>query len=306
MRMPKRIDTEAGRYSLVDGIPFQLPVESHHSPALMAAFTIDAAKAAALLPGRELHPLTLWRGRGLLLITVVDYTSTNIGKYIEFSIAIAVTHGPRPAPALVPLLFRGHYDWGQYVYDLPVSTEISVKGGKGIWGMPKHQANLDFRIGRRTVSSQYDLDGKLAMRITIRRPRWTGLPLRTSAANFCQFRGMLWKSVIYFHGNIGASVLLPGAAELLIGDSPRTADLRELDISRGALFTAFFPASAGFLDDHVEGWFLGFDDPPTTEPEGLESVVGLGLSQAWLPPPSCDGRLAGDPAEPVDPAEAGQ
>ena len=239
MRMPKRIDTEAGRYSLVDGIPFQLPVESHHSPALMAAFTIDAAKAAALLPGRELHPLTLWRGRGLLLITVVDYTSTNIGKYIEFSIAIAVTHGPRPAPALVPLLFRGHYDWGQYVYDLPVSTEISVKGGKGIWGMPKHQANLDFRIGRRTVSSQYDLDGKLAMRITIRRPRWTGLPLRTSAANFCQFRGMLWKSVIYFHGNIGASVLLPGAAELLIGDSPRTTDLRELDISRRALFTAF-------------------------------------------------------------------
>ena len=232
MRMPKRIDAEAGRYSLVDGIPFQLPVESHHSPALMAAFTIDAAKAAALLPGRELHPLTLWRGRGLLLITVVDYTSTNIGKYIEFSIAIGVTHGPRPAPALVPLLFRGHYDWGQYVYDLPVSTEISVKGGKGIWGMPKHQANLDFRIGRRTVSSQYDLDGKLAMRITIRRPRWTGLPLRTSAANFCQFRGMLWKSVIYFHGNIGASVLLPGAAELLIGDSPRTADLRELDISR--------------------------------------------------------------------------
>ena len=95
MRMPKRIDTEAGRYSLVDGIPFQLPVESHHSPALMAAFTIDAAKAAALLPGRELHPLTLWRGRGLLLITVVDYTSTNIGKYIEFSIAIGVTHGPQ-------------------------------------------------------------------------------------------------------------------------------------------------------------------------------------------------------------------
>ena len=29
---------------------------------------------------------------------------------------------------------------GQYVWDLPVSTEISVKGGKGIWGTPKHQA----------------------------------------------------------------------------------------------------------------------------------------------------------------------
>jgi hypothetical protein len=297
MRLPQRIGAEKGRYSLVDGIPFKLPVASHHSPALMAAFTIDADKAAGLLPGDELHPLLLWRRRGVLLITVVDYTSTNIGKYIEFSIAIGVTHGPRPAPALLPLLFRRHYDVGQYVHDLPVSTEISVKGGKGIWGMPKHQANLDFRIDRRTVSSQYDLDGKLAMRITIRRPRWTGLPIRMAAANFCQFRGMLWKSTIYFHGNIGAGVLGGGGADLLIGDSPRTAGLRELDISRRPLFTAFFPASAGILDDHFEGWFLSFDEPPATEPEGLKSVVDLGLSQAWLPPPSCDGRQAGQPAE---------
>jgi len=298
MRLPRRIDAETGRYSLVDGIPFKLPVASHHSPALMAAFTIDAAKAAELLPGREIHPLVLWRGRGLLMITVVDYTSTNIGKYIEFSIAIAVTHGLGRAPALLPLLFRGHYDLGQYVYDLPVSTEISVKGGKGIWGMPKHQANLDFRIDRRTVSSQYDLDGKLAMRITIRRPRWSGLPIRMSSANFCQFRGMLWKSTIYFHGHIGASVLRAGAADLLIGDSPRTARMRALDISRRPLFTAFFPASAGVLDDHFEGWFLGFDKPPTTEPEGLKSVADLGLSQAWLPPPSCDGRMAGQRTDP--------
>jgi len=295
--LPRRTHAESGHYSLVDGIPFELPVASHHSPALMAAFTIDAHKAAELLPGRELHPLLLWNRRGLLLITVVDYTSTNIGKYIEFSIAIGVTHGLRPAPTLLPLLLRGHYDLGQYVYDLPVSTEISVKGGKGIWGMPKHQANLDFRIDRRTVSSQYDLDGKLAMRITIRRPRWTGLPIRMSSANFCQFRGMLWKSTIYFHGHIGASVLRAGAADLLIGDSPHTACLRELDISRRPLFTAFFPASAGILDDHLEGWFLAFDEPPTAEPEGLKSVADLGLSQTWLPPPSCDGRLADQPTE---------
>jgi hypothetical protein len=291
MRLPKRVGAETGRYSLVDGIPFQLPVASHDSPALMAAFTVDADQAAELLPGHELHPLRLWGNRGLLMITVVDYTATNIGKYIEFSIAIFVTHGLRPAPPLLPLLIQSHYDVGQYVYDLPVSTEISVKGGKGIWGMPKHQANLDFRIDRSTVSSQYDLDGQLPMRITIRRPRWTGLPVRMSAANFCQFRGILMKSTVNFHGHAGINVPPAAAADLLIGDAARTAPLRTLDVSRRPLFTAFFPASAGILDDHYEGWFLGFDEPPQTEPEGLESVVNLGLSQAWLPPPSCDGRL---------------
>jgi hypothetical protein len=79
---------------------------------------------------------------------------------------------------------------------------------------------------------------------------------------------------------------------LLIGDSPRTSPLRELDISPRPLFTAFLPSGSGILDDHYEGWFLSYDELPTTEPEGLESVVGLSLSQAWLAPPSCDGRLA--------------
>ena len=106
MGVPARIDDETGRYSLVDGIPFELPVASHHSPALMAVFTIDAQAAAGLLPGQELHPLRLPGGRGVLVITVIDYTSTNIGKYIEFSIAIGVTHGRRPAPPLLPLLLQ--------------------------------------------------------------------------------------------------------------------------------------------------------------------------------------------------------
>jgi hypothetical protein len=290
MGVPARIEDATGRYSLVDGIPFQLPVASHQSPALMAAFTIDPVAAGDLLPGRELHPLHLPGGRGVLLITVIDYTSTNIGRYIEFSIAVAVTHGPRPAPAALPLIFRGHYDVGQYVYDLPVSTEISVKGGKGIWGMPKHRASLDFQIGARTVSSQYDLDGQLAMRITIRKPRWTGLPLRMGSANFCQFRGMLFKSSVYFHGRIGATLWSKGAGELLIGDHPRMEPLQKLDVSPDPLFTAYFPASGGVLDDHVESWFLASDEAPVDTPEGLESVAGLGLSETWPPAPAAAGR----------------
>jgi hypothetical protein len=280
-----RLRQQTGRYALVDGIPFQLPVRSQGTPALMAAFTVDASRAQAMLPGDELHVLQL-RGRAILVVTVVDYLITNIGRYIEFSIAIACSHGPVSAPALLPLLFRGHYGMGQYVLDLPVSTEISVKGGKGIWGMPKHQANLDFTIGERIVSSQYDLDGQLAMRIEVQRPHSAWLPIRMGAANYCEFRGLLMKSYIYFHGRGGFSLHEAGAGRLYIGEHPRVQMLRDLDIGNTPLFTLFIPSSAGDLDDYFESWFLSFERPPEKPPEGLASVVNLGLSQAWLPPPS--------------------
>lgn len=286
---PRRLNQQAGRYSKVDGIPYHLPVNSESSPALMAAFSVDADKAAALLPGNELHPLRLLGGKGILLVTVIDYRKTVIGPYIEFSVALACTRGRRPAPPLLPLIFQKHYQLGQYVLDLPVSSEISVKGGKGIWGMPKHQANLDFIIGEQTVSSQYDKDGQLAVRIEIDRPRRAWLPLRASGDNYCEFRGMLMKSSIYFHGRFGFMLGRRAGARLTLGDHPRVQPLKEIGISAKPLFVGFFPASSGVLDDHFECWFLSYPSMPA-QPEGLESVVNLGLSQAWLPPPTAGGR----------------
>jgi hypothetical protein len=288
--VPRRIKQQTGRFSRVDGIPYELPINSRASPALMAAFTIDAREAAALMPGNEVHPLRLWGNKGVLFVTVIDYRDTDIGPYIEFSVAIACTHGAKPAPAVLPLLFQKHYGVGQYVVDLPVSTEISVKGGKGIWGMPKHQANLDFRIGDQTVSSQYDKDGKLAVRIEIDRPGKAWLPLRASGANYCQFRGMLMKSLIYFRGKFAFRLGRKASARLTLGDHPRVQPLKKLGAATKPFFVGFLPSSSGELDDHFECWFLSYPQLPAGQPEGLESVTSLGQSQRWLTPPSAGGR----------------
>jgi hypothetical protein len=282
-----RLKRQTGRHALVDTIPFTLPVASHDSPALIAGFSIDAAAAAALMPGDEVHPLRISRDRAVLVVTVVDYRFTNIGRYIEYSVAIACTHGARPAPPLVPALPLAQklFGTGQYVVDLPVSTEVSVKGGKGIWGMPKHQANLDFVIADRTVSSQYDLDGQLCVRIAVDRPRFERIPLSMATSNYCAFRGMLMKSNVSFRAHAGFNVPLLRSARLELGDHPRVAPLKGLDVADRPLFSAFFPETRGILDDHVDSWFLSFPEPPTVAPEGMESVVGLGQAQDWLAPP---------------------
>ncbi len=154
-------------YATVDGIPFKMPINSLNSPALMVGFTVDYAQTAALLPGEEIKLVKLPRGRALMIITVIDYKKTDIGSYIEFSIAFACYHKRAGARFMGTFLAERTSAVGQYVWDLPVSTEISVKGGKGIWGMPKHQANLDFDVTPDQMSSQYDLDGELCMRITV-------------------------------------------------------------------------------------------------------------------------------------------
>lgn len=283
MGIPKRIKILGGRHALVDGIRFQLPVTCHDSPAIMAVFPINADKAKALMP-HEIHPFRIWN-KGLLVITVIDYRDTNIGKYIEYSIAIACTHGLKRAPRLLPAVFMGHYGTGQYVIDLPVSTEISVKGGKGIWGMPKHQASLDFKIGEERISSQYDLDGQLATYFEIDKPCSTNFPLSMSAANYCAFRGMLMKSYIHFKGKVGFNLFSKAKARFVVGDHPRVQMLKTLEMEPDAIATAYLPSIGGTLDDHYEGWFMTEEQPPGEQPEGLESVSDLGLGEEWPEPP---------------------
>jgi hypothetical protein len=288
VRLPARLRRQAGRHALVDGIPFELPIDSERARALMAAFPIDAQRAAEALPGDELHPLRIWPGRGVLVITVIDYQRTDIGSYVEFSIGIACTHGARPGPPLIPALLGRLYGTGQYVYDLPVSTEISVKGGKGIWGMPKHRAYLEFEVGPRRAGSRYWLDEQVVVEVEVRRPRLRGLPLASTGVNYSAFRGMLFRSWIHFRARAAPNLPLRRAARLEIGDHPRVAPLKELGIGSRPLLAAFLPEVRGALDDHVEGWFLSYKQPPAGPPEGLESVVDLGLSREWLPPPDAD------------------
>jgi len=283
--IPKRIREYTGKKSLVDGIPFTLPVAASNSPALMAIFPCDLEQAKRFLPN-GIHPLRVWK-KALLVVTVIDYRETTIGKYVEYSIAIACTFGKKPAPRLLPAIMPGFFKTGQYVIDLPVSSEISVKGGKGIWGMPKHQASLDFKVSQDKASSQYDLDGKLVTYVEIDLPKKVWFPVKVKASNYCSFRGMLMRSDIFLDNKAGFNLFSKAKARFVIGDHPRLQTLKKLDI-QDCMATVYLPSIKGVLDDHIESWFLTHDQLPKEVPQGLESVVDLSLSEDWLAPPTAE------------------
>jgi hypothetical protein len=288
MGVPKRQERLRGRHAYVDGIRFVMPVESRNSSAMIAAFSIDWDKARALIPPGDVHPFRLWN-RGVLVVTVINYRETDIGAYIEYSLAIACTRGANPAPRLLPGVLISYFGTGQYVFDLPVSSEVSVKGGKGIWGMPKHKANLDFVTGKKWASSQYDLEGRMVSRFDVLLPKSYWLPLNMGAANYCVFRGMMMKSLIYCRGKVGFYLMRPGSARLVLGDHKRAEMIRGLDVDPNPIFAGYIPEVLGVLDDYFEGWFVTTEQELATPiSEGLETTYPLGLSQDWLTPPKRD------------------
>ena len=287
MGIPRRIKNYSGRFALVDGIPFTMPVQAKNSPALMAGFFCDYNKAAELCPGNEIHPLKYLNGKAIFMVTVIDYRDTSIGKYIEYSIAIACTRGSKPAPAMLPVVFMDYYHTGQYILDLPVSSEISVKGGKGIWGMPKHKASLDLLISDKTVSSQYEKDGQFAFRIEIEKPAKCNFPVKVGSVNYSHFRNMLMASYINIDAKAGIRLGKNAKGSLYIGDHPRTQFMRKLNIESKPFFTFYTPSAIGILDDHFECWFVTYDEKPEkVSPEGFESVADLTLNEDWLAAPS--------------------
>ncbi|MEV1173563.1 acetoacetate decarboxylase family protein [Nonomuraea sp. NPDC049784] len=276
MTFVARCRRTAGRFANVDGIPFRMPVGTPGSPALFAAYPIDPRGAREVLP-EELRPYRI-RGEGALLVAVVNYQDTPIGDYVELCAGILCTRSDRP-------LLGSVFGTGVYICDMPVSTEISVKGGRGVWGMPKLRASLDFVAGESTVSSQYDLDGRMVMRVDVQRPARAWLPLRFTGTGYASFRGMLVKSSVTLRGRMGVTRGGGPDSRLLIGDHERAEWLKRLDVRDRPFLTAFVPALRGVLDDHVESWFLTSASPPPPPGDGLESVVGLGLGRDWLPPP---------------------
>jgi hypothetical protein len=96
---------------------------------------------------------------------------------------------------------------------------------------------------------------------------------------------MLTKSYVQLWGRLGLTRGGHPRARLLLGDHPRAAPLTKLDIDPQPLATGFIPAVRGVLDDHVETWFLTYDEPPGPPALGIDDVSGLGLDQDWLAPP---------------------
>jgi hypothetical protein len=107
-----------------------LPVWRRLTRAHGGVLRLEAAKSCA--GGRDSSAAAVAKGA---MITVIDYRRRD-REIHRPSIAIACTSGLSLQAGRLPMIFRRSYGTGQFVIDLPVSTEISVREARASGACP--------------------------------------------------------------------------------------------------------------------------------------------------------------------------
>lgn len=124
-----------------------LPILYYDVSQLNALFTVDHARANALLAGTGLQAVRLPGGGTIAGLAFFEYRKTSIGPYNEVGLVIAVS--PEDETLDLRDLVRPSYERvaGFHILDLPVTTAAANAAGREIWGYPKFVTAIPATFG---------------------------------------------------------------------------------------------------------------------------------------------------------------
>ncbi|MEV8066477.1 acetoacetate decarboxylase family protein [Streptomyces sp. NPDC085995] len=246
-RMATDLD-EVARDPRVSSVDFfrKLPktkVDSPIGPTLTPNFyyRISTARLTMLAPSRairsrlprELAPLEVAPGLGLISAMFFRYDVCDIDFYTEAAIGIAVKparHGKLGFFDLVAALKNDHLD--TYVLSLPVSTEIAQVRGHDGYGFPKWVTELDVDIdAHRTSARVANATGGTDLALSVATSAQTVYPSgeRVSALTSYTTVDGAWHSTLNQTNVLSAgTALLPRDVRLQVGEGRMADDLRSL------------------------------------------------------------------------------
>ncbi|MGW3339639.1 acetoacetate decarboxylase [Streptomyces sp. NPDC001009] len=246
-RMETDLD-EVARDPRVSGVDFfrKLPktkVDSPIGPTLTPNFyyRLSTARLTMLAPTRvirsrlprELVPLEVAPGLGLVSAMFFRYDVCDIDFYAEAAVGIAVKparHGRLGFFDLVAALKNEHLD--SYVLSLPVSTEIAQVRGHDGYGFPKWVTGLDVDIDvQRTTARVANDSGGTDLALSAPTPAQTIHPSGERVSSLTSYTsiGDAWHSTLS-QTNVLASgtALVPRDVGLEVGEGRMADDLRSL------------------------------------------------------------------------------
>ncbi|MEU6814580.1 acetoacetate decarboxylase family protein [Streptomyces sp. NPDC046860] len=247
---------EVARDPRVSGVDFfrKLPktrVDSPIGPTLTPNFyyRVSTARLTMLAPARairsrlprELAPLEVAPGLGLVSAMFFRYDVCDIDFYTEAAIGVAVKparHGGLGLFDLVAALKNEHLD--SYVLSLPVSTEIAQVRGHDGYGFPKWVTGLDVDIdAHRTTARVANDAGGVDLALSAPTPAQKSHPSGERVTSLTSYTsiGGAWHSTLSQTNVLSAGTsLVPRGVRLTVGQGRMADDLRSLRPMRTVQF----------------------------------------------------------------------
>jgi hypothetical protein len=246
-----RMDTdldEVARDPRISGVDFfrRLPktrVDSPIGPTLTPNFyyRISTARLTMIAPSRairsrlpkELAPLEVAPGVGLVSVMFFRYDVCDIDFYTEAAVGIAVRPARHGGPGFIDTLAAlKNEHLHSYVLSLPVSSQIAQVRGHDGYGFPKWVADIDVDIDQRRTSARVANDlGQTDLALSVATPTQTSHRSGEAVSALTSYTTIndAWQST-FSQTNVlaGGTTRFPRSVALTLGAGRLSDDVRSL------------------------------------------------------------------------------
>ncbi len=235
----------------VSGGTCDLPIIYRDVFSIAGAFTAPALKLRELLPTSRLVPAELLPGKGLLLFMAADCRDTSIGPHRQFAIMVPARYQPRYNPPLLPLLrMSASLSFEVFVWRFLLTSELGMRAGSEIWGLPASLADIDFEESAQAVTCRLREKGEEVLSLEVKKS-----PARMKTYFDCAFfspqgRALLRTRADGISGSLGRG-FRPGGARLTLGDNDLSHRIREIAPGRSVM-TMYVPRGRMLLPEAEE------------------------------------------------------
>jgi hypothetical protein len=221
----------------INGQTVTLPVNVNNAAMLMNVFTVNTAKAQALIADSGFKVVEILPGKALMQLLAVDYRENDLGDYNEAAIVFPVTtpgeSKPLPFFGALSRMMRGQL--ANFVYRMPVNQGFTTHAGRFIWGFPKWVCHVDIDFGPKTAYAQFHDDGEAVFSISAA----TGGKARAKpqvAPSLAIRNKQAWKTLGTTEGE-GVTFKLGGQLPEIGEKHPLAMILRDLGLPKKPLLT---------------------------------------------------------------------
>ncbi len=125
--------------------PVTVPCLFTDGSAVMAFYLSDYDAVLSKLDGTDFVPLKIAGGKAFTVLGFFDYRDSSFGPYKEVTLMFPVLpEDSADVFSVVTDLFRSleKRKIGNYMIDLPVTSELPLAAGRELWGYPKFMADI--------------------------------------------------------------------------------------------------------------------------------------------------------------------